>query len=284
MNEVNGFPFMMFWQLQRKTRVQTIVDYNPTSRFWVHDKVIPGDSQDEQYKGYVQFYRTWHQHNPFLTAREHERYEKISDKDMFAVYSRGMTGNVRGLIFGHFKKMPKWIEVLPTDRIIWGIDYGYTNDPTAIVMIIIRGDVYFVKECAYKPGMSDEEIWEVLYANGFTEDHMLYSEADPDMINQLRMRGLPVYPAIKGPGSVKAGIAKVREKEVWYFSNSKCEIDPSMSNFEKELTTYRFLEGDDMITGKLIMLNKPDDVGWDHLCDATRYAIYTDTFLMAQAA
>jgi phage terminase large subunit len=201
-------------------------------------------------------------------------YENISDPDMFAVYSRGLTGKIKGLIFGHFQPIDELPQEEPGDRILWGIDYGYTTDPTALVKIIKRGRKRFAKEITYTAGLSAEAIVKAMTDNGFnwdfdSEREVVYSEADPDMINQLRALGLPVQPAIKGPGSVKAGIAKVRQHE--------CYCTHDSQNFWHEIKVYKFLTDEDMVTGKEVMINKPIET-WDHCCDAFRYADYTDDF------
>src|SRR5574339_1169308 len=145
-NECNNDTYQIFWQLQRKTRGQIFLDYNPTSPFWVHDKILPMNldgtpnlGQDKLYKDKVAFYRVWHQHNPFLSQEEHEAYENISDPELFRVYSRGLTGKIRGLVFGHFKRLGSTL--LPEDcpRYFFAIDYGYTNDPTAIIKVGVDG-------------------------------------------------------------------------------------------------------------------------------------------------
>lgn len=267
MVEANSRPYSMFWQLQRKTRKQVIACYNPTSRFWAHDKLIDQATADKQFKDKVQLYIVDHRHNPFLTQEEHDAYENISDPDMFDVYARGKTGKIKGLIFGHFKKIDK----LPTeaDRIIWGIDYGYTNDPTALVKIAVAGRKRYCKECSYQPGLSAKEIRDLLLLNGWQEGQPIYSEADPNIINQLRQLSLPALPAIKGPGSLAASISKVKEFECYYTADS--------TNFEKEINTWKWTTAEDVITGKEVMTNIPVDA-WNHLCDGARYAIYTDTF------
>jgi phage terminase large subunit len=279
MNECNAETYETFWQLQRKTRDQVILDYNPTSPFWVHYKVLPLDidgkpntSQERQFFNKVQLYIVDHRHNMFLTEEEHQAYETISDPDMFRVYSRGLTGKIRGLVFGHFRK---WADAWPTDvlRTIWGLDYGYTTDPTALLKIAVGGDNKpkrrVAKELSYEPGLTAEHIKNILTTNGLRGTDIIYSEADPNMINQLRTLGMPVYPAIKGPGSIAAGISKVREHECYYTADSL--------NFEKELQTYKFLTAQDIITGKEITTNQPIDA-WNHCCDAFRYADYTDSF------
>lgn len=282
MNECNSQTYQIFWQLQRKTRRKVIVDYNPSAPFWVHDKLLGFPVPEPQFKGRVKFFRVWHQHNTFLSKEDHERYETISDPELFRVYSRGLTGRVQGLIFGHFKKWPQ--PELPTDvlRYIWGIDYGYTNDPTALTKIavgqVVNKDGVLIdvnprrrvgKELTYEAGLKPEVLKETILRNGWQPGQPIYSEADPDMINQLRLIGLPVEPAIKGAGSVKAGISKVREHDCYYTSDS--------TNFEKEIKIYQWMKVADIATGKELFANVPID-GNDHLCDSFRMADYTHSF------
>ena len=269
-NEANSRTYAYFWQLQRKTKKQVFLDYNPTSFFWCHEKLLTLTTIEKQFEGKVQLYITDHRHNPFLTQEEHDNYENIGDPELFQVYSRGKTGKVKGLIFGHFKKMDLW--PADVDRIIWGIDYGYTNDPTALVKIGIKKRLRICKECCYEPGISAERLNEILILNGWKDDQEIYSEADPNMINQLRVLGLPVYPAIKGPGSLIASISKVKEFECFYTGES--------SNFEKEVFAWKWMMAEDVLTGKQVMTNVPID-GNDHCCAATRYGIYTDSFRTA---
>ncbi|HEY4288256.1 MAG TPA: terminase large subunit [Puia sp.] len=266
-NEANSRTYSYFWQLQRKTRKQVFIDYNPTSAFWCHEKLLDRATIEKQFIGQVQLFITDHRHNPFLSQEEHNNYENIGDPELFQVYSRGKTGKVKGLIFAHFKK----IEVFPIDidRIIWGIDYGYTNDPTALVKIGVKQRKRYHHECCYEPGITADRLQEILVLNGYQSDQDIYSEADPNMINQLRVLGLSVYPAIKGPGSLIASISKVKEFECFYTATSV--------NFEKEINTWKWMIAEDVLTGKKVMTNVPID-GNDHCCAASRYGIYTDSF------
>lgn len=273
MVEANSRAYNMFWQLQRKTRKGIFMCYNPTSRFWCHEKLIDEATRDRQFEGKVQLYITDHRHNPFLTEEEHAAYENISDPDMFEVYARGKTGKIKGLIFGHFKRVKSLPE--KADRIIWGVDYGYTNDPTALVKIAVVGRQRYCQELTYAPGISAATIRDILITNGHQDGQLIYSEADPNIINQLRQLRMPVVPAIKGPGSLAASISKVKEFECFYTEDS--------TNFEKEINTWKWVTAEDVITGKEVMTNIPMD-GWDHCCAATRYAIYTDCFRYRQAS
>jgi phage terminase large subunit len=263
MNEANSQQYSMFWQLNRKTRIQTILDYNPTSTFWVHTNIIEGG--EAEYKGTWKYFQLDHRHNPFLPADVHNSYESMSDPDLFKVYARGETGKVSGLIFGHFVA----VESMPTDceRYIWGIDYGYTNDPTAIVKVGIKGRERYYQEICYEPGLSAIHIKQLMDNAGRKPNETLYSEIDNEMILQLRKLGVSVTQAKKGPGSRVAGISKMKEFASYY-------IGP---NFDKEIMNYKYVTVTDSLTGKTILTNEPMD-GNDHLCQAATYATYTDTF------
>lgn len=268
MNECNHEDYNTFWQLERKTRDQVFLDYNPTHPFWVHDKVLPGDGQERKFFNKVQLYISDHRHNPFLSAEDHEAYETISDPDLFRVYSRGLTGKIKGLVLGHFKE---WFEPFPinSQRYVYGIDYGYTNDPTAIIKMAVDGRRRVVQELAYESGIPAETIKNILIHSGWKPGQDIFSEADPNMINQIIMLGVTVYPAIKGPGSIAAGISKSKEHECFYTTDSK--------NFKAELGVYKWIEATDVITGKNVLTNQPVDA-WNHCCDAYRMADYTDSF------
>jgi phage terminase large subunit len=261
-NEANGINYMVYWQLAIRTKKQVFIDYNPNSAFWVHEKLLGMPD--------VQLYVTDHRHNPFLSEEQHHEIENIGDPELWAIYARGKTGKVKGLIFGHFKP----IDRIPADidRFIWGIDYGYTNDPTALVKVGVKGRQRFHQECCYEPGISATRLREIWLLYGGVIEEPIYSEADPNMINQLRILGMPVYPAIKGPGSLIASISKVREMECYYTADS--------INFDKEVKAWKWMMAEDVQTGKTVMTNVPID-GHDHCCAASRYANYTDHFRVA---
>lgn len=263
MNEANSQTWSMFWQLQRKTRRRVIIDYNPTAPFWAHTNLIDGG--EKQFAGKWKMYITDHRHNPFLSEDDHAMYENISDPDLFNVYARGMTGKIKGLILGHFKE----VDTIPQcDRYVWGIDYGYTNDPTAIVKMGVIGRQRYFKEICYEPGLGAENIKRLFIMNGWDNSQPIFSEHDPEMILQLRKLGMPISQAKKGPGSLVAGIAKLKEWECFY----------SGENFKREIENYKYITAKDLLTGKEILTNEPMD-GMDHLCSASRYAAYTDSFL-----
>lgn len=117
-NEGNGIPYDVYWQLAIRTLYRIFIDYNPTARFWCHDEVIGR-------KG-VKLIISDHRRNHFLSDEMHERIEGISDPELWKVYARGLTGKIEGLV------LTNWdiCDTLPP-REEWkmscyGLDFGFT--------------------------------------------------------------------------------------------------------------------------------------------------------------
>jgi phage terminase large subunit len=252
-NEANSFSKMLYFQLDSRSE-QTIIDYNPSVRFWAHDELIGVEGNIT--------YISDHRHNPFLTRQKHEEIESNKDPELWKVYARGLTGNVTGVIFPNWQMIDD--EQFPDDDCIFGIDFGYTNDPTAIVKIVKRANSLYIKEIAYEAGLPPRHILQILEANGYDNDYTnLYCEHDPDMVKGLRLAGIKrAVPARKGPGSINAGIELLKTYNVFYTNSSR--------NLYRDIS--RYVWETDVKTGKL--LNTPKE-GFDHLFDAIRYAVYT---------
>lgn len=252
-NEANGVEWGIYWQLSIRTRKQRFIDYNPSTAFWAHDKLI--GQPDTAY------FRTTHRQNPYLTRRQHQEIESISDPDYRRVYTLGLTGNIKGLIYKNWRPVDVWPEGI--EDIIWGLYFGYTNDPTALVKVGIRkaGREVFIKECSYKPGIEMSDIKEILIKNGHIEGEPIYCDHDNLNISQLRRLGLYAVQAHKGESSIKNGILKLQSMTVFYLNSSENLI------FEVNRYKWRVVDG--------MTLNKPDESTPDHLLDACRYAVYS---------
>ncbi len=278
-NEANSFPWMIFWQLNSRSE-QSVIDYNPSIRFWAHEELIG--------KPDTKLIISDHRHNPFLTPAKHREIENIcvferdefgnirknekgqplikhGDFELWKVYARGLTGNVSGVIF------PDW-EMIDDDDFpkhdevdwVYSIDFGYTIDPTCIIKQTLVGNTLFVKELAYEAGLPSPNIIQILKGEGWKYDtDPLYCEHDADMIKDLRKHGA-IYAdfARKGNGSVNAGIRLLKTFNVKYSCSSK--------NIHRERSLYVWEK--DKITGKT--LNIPVDAN-NHTFDAIRYGAYT---------
>lgn len=249
-NEANGIPYEIFWQLQLRTRKKVYVDYNPSARFWAHNELIGGKD--------VRLIISDHRGNPFLTKEEHEKIENISDKELWKVYARGLTGKLTGIIFPNFHI----VDELP-DKASWklhgyGLDFGFTNDPTALVHCVLAHGELWTDVEIYDTGLTNPMIAERAKERGITKEVQIIADsAEPKSIAELRNAGLWVLPATKGADSIKSGIDVLRRYKWNVTRRSTSLID--------ELQVYKWKTDRD---GK--ETNIPID-NFNHAIDATRY-------------
>ncbi len=262
-NEANGITWPIFFQLAIRTRKNIYIDYNPTAPFWVHEKLVNTTPQSNDLSATVIRYISDHRHNTFLSQEEHDKIEGIKDPELHRVYARGLTGNLTGLIFPDWKMIPD--SQFPHDEEFFGgLDFGYTNDPTAGVKIVRIGESLYFHELCYTPGIAPIQMKAIFDANGF-DGQTIFCEHDPDQVAQLRRLQLRTVLARKGQGSVNAGILKLKEYKVFYTESSK--------NLHIEKTKYMWEIDED--TGK--PTNTPIDA-FNHLIDACRYGVYSQFY------
>lgn len=265
LNEANSVDYLIYWQLAIRTRKKIYLDYNPSAPFWVHDNLLSSPMPPN-----VKYIQSDHRCNPYLSDEQHFEIENIKDPELHRVYARGETGNLTGIIY------PDWQIIEDADYneikrthdkgFFGGVDFGYTNDPTAGVQIIRQGDTLYIHELFYETGIPPQTIVNHFKAAGWGgPKYPLYCEHDKYMTSEIRRLQLLALPALKGQGSVLAGILKMREFKVYVTRSSK--------NIWNERKRYVWLN--DPSTGKPI--NEPIDK-WNHLMDAIRYAVYTHYF------
>ena len=245
-NEANGISFDIYWQLAIRTKKRIFLDYNPNERFWAHDLITEPDAV---------FFRTWHVHNPFLTEEQHDRIEGIKDKELWEVYARGYTGKISGLIYTNWALCDE----IPKDykkRYI-GIDFGFTNDPTAIIDVRLSNGELWVHEIAYSNGLLNTDIARILKEYGVGSTTIVADSAEPKSIAELRSHGLNVEPAKKGADSIKNGIDILKRYKI--------NITKSSAGVRKEISSYKY-----KVTRDGLTLNEPIDF-YNHAMDAMRY-------------
>jgi phage terminase large subunit len=266
-NECNGVPYQIFWQLAKRTRQKTFLDYNPSAPFWVHELLIGTNENSNDLGVNVELIISDHRHNCFLTKQEHDRTESIKDKNMFRVYARGLTGNLEGLIYPNWRMVPDDEFPAETDNAVFGVDFGFSMadsaDPSAIVKCIKVGNRIYVKECAVGQALQPLEIQFALLSNGYDSNmHLAYCDHDLQMIADLRKLSINASKAYKKPNYKATAILAMQKWEICYTASSK--------NIHKERSSYMWAK--DKVTGKV--LGQPID-GDDHTLDAILYAINT---------
>lgn len=265
-NEADAEQWEVYWQLASRTDLapfsKVIIDYNPTASFWAHDKLIG--------KPNVKYIITDHRHNTFLTQEQHDQIEGIEDPELWRVYARGLTGQMKASIYPMWKNIR--IDDFPEeyDELIWAIDYGYGDSKTAGKTAIIKigfkkPNRLYLREICYHPGGMDEfMIKDVLEANGWENGQEYYSEHDPDMISAQRRLGMHIRMAIKGPRSEWHGIMTIKRFSVYYSAEDE--------NLNYEHGHYKWVTVGELVT------NQVEDTNKFHLMAALRYGVYTHFF------
>lgn len=224
-NELNGIPKPIFDEIYLRTRKKTYVDYNPNEEFYIHDYIG---------KPNVKFLRTWHEHNPFLSQKIRDKIEGLKeiDEDLWKVYARGMTGKIEGLVFRKWKQgndIPEGAEYISS-----AIDFGFTNDPTAVLSVWRVEETLYVKEELYRTGLTNQDIYKLV-------DHSskyICDSAEPKSIEELKRMGLKVEGATKGQDSVNSSIdilkrynlVLIGENLVKEFKSYKWKVDRKTNN------------------------------------------------------
>lgn len=264
MNEANFVKngFGIFNQMQMQSKGQGYIDYNSTSPFWVHAKLIG--------RADVKVFISDHRHNPFLTQELHKQIENQYPKDseFWKVYARGLTGKTGGMIYKNWQSITEWPSAI--EHNIWGIDYGYTIGMTAIVKIGIIGQRKLaVRLCSYSPAISADMIKRIMEENGLLSGDPFYSEHDEIKVSELRRLGMVVHLARKGELSEWNGILKCQEFEVSYIWDERLQEEIVSYQWETVLSTR---------TGEDEPTQSVKDTRIYHAMAAFRYAVFTHFF------
>ena len=205
--------------------------------------------------------------NEFLDAADKKVFEtmKKNNPRRYAVAGLGNWGIVDGLVYENWEEKEfnlEDIKKIKGIRSAFGLDFGYTNDPSALFcgMVDLNAKTIYVFDEMYKEGMSNEAIYDNLVKMGYRKEKITADSAEPKSIDRLRELGLSnIKGARKGKDSVNNGID--------FIQDFKIIIHPSCVNFLTEISNYTW-EKDKF--GKKI--NKPID-DFNHLLDAMRYAL-----------
>jgi phage terminase large subunit len=250
-NEGNELFYEDWQQLVFRTDGRIIIDYNPSDSFhWIYDRVIPREDCD--------FYQTTYRDNPFLDKSIVDEIERLrdTDEDYWRIYGLGERGMSRATIF-QFGQAE-----IPTDAklISYGLDFGYTNDPTALVAVYQLENNLYLDELIYRTGLTNRDIHSHFQSFSLDRrDEVFADSAEPKSIDELHRFGWNIKPTVKGADSVNAGIDILKRHKLF--------VTPRSSNLIKELQNYKWVEDKN---GNL--LNKPIDA-FNHGIDAARYAV-----------
>lgn len=248
-NEANNVPYETFDQLEVRTKQFVYLDWNPVNEFWFHTDVQHKRTDMELI---ILTYRDNEALSPEIVASIEQRK---GNKSWWRVYGEGQLGEVEGKIY------KDWLIVddLPHEARLerYGLDFGYTNDPTAIVAIYRYNGGYTLDEISYQKGLSNKQIADIMQIQ---EKRLIIADsAEPKSIDEIRSYGLSIIGAHKGKDSVRQGIQFVQDQRI--------SVTKRSLNIIREYRSYLWATDRD---GKFISPNEPEG-GFDHTMDAIRY-------------
>ena len=166
-------------------------------------------------------------------------------------------GGKRGKVYDNWMRAEKMPEDFKSE--VYGLDFGFTNDPTSLVHIRYSGGDLYFQERIYDYGLTNPEIASMLKELGITKRDVIYADsADPKSIKEINEFGFNLKPAEKGNDSISQGIQKVKQYRVFLVNSP---------NIEKERKSYIWQVGSDSKP-----INKPID-RFNHAMDAIRYGV-----------
>ena len=251
-NEANELYWEDWQQLLFRTSEKIILDYNPSEEYhWIYDKIIPREDTD--------FLKTTYKDNPFLEEALIKEIERLqyTDEQYWQIYGLGEKGISKATIFNYVE-----CNQIPEDAefVSMGMDFGFTNDPTALVSVWKKKSNLYIKELLYRTMMTTGDIHS--YFKQTITNELIYADSsEPRIIEELRRMGWKIRASLKGRDSVNAGIDLLKR--------FKIHIHKDSANAIQEFRNYKWKEDK---TGKLT--NTPEDKN-NHITDAVRYATYS---------
>lgn len=247
MNECNNMTLEAFDEVEVRTKEFIFLDWNPTNEFWFYTDVL---NKREDVEHIILNYKD----NEALSQEIINSIEARKGRaNWWQVYGLGLLGELEDKIYKEWKI----IEEIPHEaRLIRrGLDFGYTNDPTAIVDIYKYNNGYILNETCYQKGLTNKQIADLL--KNLEPVLTIADSSEPKSIDEIKSYGINIMGAKKGIGSINQGIQFIQDQRI--------SVTQHSLNLIKEYRNYLWRKDKN---GKF--LNEPEDL-FNHLMDAVRY-------------
>jgi len=247
-NEANNVSYEVYTMLEVRTKDFIWLDWNPVSEFWWYEEIL--GKQD------VDFITLTYKDNEALDPKIVQAIEvRKGNKNWFKVYGLGELGEAEGRIYTGWQLIDEIPHEARLER--YGLDFGYSNDPTAIVAIYYYNGGYILDEITYQKGLSNKQIADIL--NNVTKAVTIADSAEPKSIDEIMSYGVPILPSVKGQGSVLQSIQYVQQQRI--------SVTKRSLNVIKEYRNYLWQTDKD---GKIT--NEPEVI-YKHSMDSIAYGM-----------
>lgn len=204
-NEANNIPFETFEQLEVRTSETIFLDWNPTHEFWYYEYVKDRPDCEHLTLTYVD--------NEALDQSIVDSIESRKDrKQWWKVYGLGQLGEVEGKIYKNWEIIDEVPKHARLER--YGVDFGYSNDPTSIVAVYYYQGGYVLDEIAHSTGMLNSKIADIIEAQETGHVLVVADSAEPKSIEEIKQKGINIVGCTKGRDSVSHGIQMVQDQQI----------------------------------------------------------------------
>ena len=241
------------------------LSFNPVSKAnWCYLQFFAENPELEEFRKTVRVVHTNYLDNPHLPQDYIDALlmMKATNEVYYKIYALGEFGSLDKLVYNNWQKM----DFGPTNikgQLLCGLDFGYTNDPTAFVssyLVENERRIYVFKEWG-GTGYLNDAIADQIREMGFAKSIIIADSAEQKSIEEIRRKGIQrIKPCVKGQGSILQGIQKLQQYELI--------IHPSCVNIIEELENYSWKK--DKATNEYI--NEPVDA-YNHYLDSLRYSL-----------
>lgn len=219
-NEAQGVSWPIAQNLIDRTKKKVFLDYNPSAKFWVHHEILGKEIYSERAKLII----SNSTHNSAVPEsirmtvenmrKEYLRTGTTSAKNRYKVMGLGLTGVSEGAVFDHVQ----YCKFFPINakHVIYGLDFGFVNNNTALVKIGVYNNAIYGKELLYQQRLNSWELPEMFKLMGISKEQLIVADsANEEAIINLRRKGYNVKPAKKGHGSINAGIDLIKSMPLY---------------------------------------------------------------------
>lgn len=247
-NEANNISYETYTQLEVRTSKIIWLDWNPVAEFWWYSEV--------QGKQDVDFITLTYKDNEALEPSIVRAIEvRKQNKNWWRVYGEGLLGESEGRIFTDWQTIDEIPHEARLER--YGLDFGYSNDPSALVAVYKHNGGLILDEVAYQKRLLNSQLAEIIKNQNLAP--VIADSAEPKSIDEIASYGVTIMASNKGQGSVLQGIQKVQDQRI--------SVTKRSLNILKEYRNYLWETDKD---GKIV--NVPSPI-FNHSLDAIRYAI-----------
>lgn len=253
MNECNNMTFHAYTELASRTKIGVYLDWNPVNEFWFHTDLQNDTDVDFLTVNYLDNEACPESALNFILKAKEKSSTSTYWNNWYNVYGLGLLGSLDGVVFQNWEQ----IDTIPTEAnyLGAGLDFGYSNDPTALIGVYEYNGKIICDEMIYSTSLLNSDIVKLMSQNRIMP--IWADSAEPKSIEEIRRAGFNIRPVVKGADSINFGISVLQQKEIL--------ITKSSTNLIKELRNYSW---DVDKSGK--KLNKPID-SYNHAIDALRY-------------